>query len=418
VLTRLALAIGVLLLLVAGAQWWLGRHPEAAAAIGDAIDRRQLYEIAGGRLERAFPRLRFDLPVAMVQAPNQPDRWYLLEQRGRVRTFVDSDDADEAPVLLDLGARLAGPEVYAELGLLGIAFDPDWETNRHVFVFYTSGVPVQAPQKDRVRGLYSHLSRFTLTGPDQPIDPRSETPLLVIDQTTVYHKGGTLVFGPDGMLYVSIGEGGIPENASDTSTLMGSILRLAPGPGDHYGVPADNPLVGKPGRPEIYAWGLRNPWKISFDRATGKLWASDAGDVRFEEVDIIHKGGDYGWPQQEGPECRNGAKTCAPGAVAPVAWYGRSGGCAVIGGHVYRGTRVPEMGGLYIYGDHCSGKVSGVAADPPHDARQLFEANMMLSSFAEGLDGELYVIAYERGEIYRIVPEPGWLKYLWKLIAG
>ncbi|MFP8881240.1 MAG: PQQ-dependent sugar dehydrogenase [Myxococcota bacterium] len=416
---RLALAVGIFLLVVAAAQWWLARDPAMLIALTDAVDSRESYARSGGRLERAFPRLRFDQPVAMVQTPSEPDRWFLLEQTGRVRSFANQRDADEAPVLLDLSRRLAGPEIYAELGLLGIALHPEWSKNKHLYLFYTSGVPVQAHEEGRVLGLFSRLSRFTLDDRANVIDPRSEKPLLILDQPTVYHKGGTLVFGPNGYLYVSLGEGGVPENSSDTTTLLGSILRIAVDTRGRYGVPKDNPFVGRPGRPEIYAWGLRNPWKISFDRATGLLWTGDAGDVRFEEVDRIQKGRDYGWPFMEGPECTRFADPCDPDAfVAPVASYTRSGGCAIIGGTVYRGSRIPQWQGLYLYGDHCTGKVAGVMADPPFRSRHLFDTNMVLSSFAEDLDGELYLLAHERGEIYRIVPEPGWFYYLWKLIAG
>jgi glucose/arabinose dehydrogenase len=415
VLTRLGLAIGIFFLLVAGAQWWLADNPEALDPLRDAVERRELYAIAGGRLERAFPELNFDQPVAMLQAPGEPDRWYLLEQTGRVRSFANRRDADEAPVVLDLSRRLAGPEIYAELGLLGIAFHPGWSSNRHLYLFYTSGVPVEVPEAGRVQGLYSRLSRFTLES-GGAIDPRSEQSLLVLEQPTVYHQGGTLAFGPDGFLYVSLGEGGVAENSSDTTTLLGSILRIAVDSRPGYAIPNDNPLVGRPGRSEIFAWGLRNPWKISFDRATGLLWTADVGDVRFEEVDLIQKGRNYGWPYWEGPECTPLADSCDPGAfAAPVASYTRSGGCAVIGGHVYRGRRIPEWQGLYLYGDHCLGKVDGVMADAPHASRHLFDTSMVLSSFAEDLDGELYLLAHERGEIYRIVAEPGWLTYLWKL---
>ncbi len=268
-LRRFALAIGIFLVLGGGARWWLARNPAVSSALGNALDSRELYAVSGGRLERAFPRLRFDQPVAMVQAPSEHDRWFLLEQTGRVRSFANERDAHEAPVWLDLSDRLAGPEVYAELGLLGIAFHPEWPKNRHLFLFYTSGVPYEAPQKGRVLGLFSRLSRFTLDDRANAIDPRSEKPLLVLDQPTVYHKGGTLVFGPDGYLYVSLGEGGVPDNSSDTTTLLGSILRIAVDTKGRYGVPTDNPFVARPGRSEIYAWGLRNPWKISFDTATG-----------------------------------------------------------------------------------------------------------------------------------------------------
>ncbi len=418
-MTRLALVIGILFVLLAGAQWWLARNPELSDVIGASIDARQLYAVSDGRLERAFPKLRFDQPVAMVQAPGDPEHWFLLEQTGRVRRFENRRDAVNAPVLLDLSRRLAGPSVYAELGLLGIAFHPEWKKNRQLFLYYTAGVPVQAPEEGRVLGLSSRLSRFTLAESGETIDPRSEVPLLVLDQPTVYHKGGTLVFGEDGYLYVSLGEGGVPENASDRTTLLGSILRLAVGPGGRYGIPNDNPLVERPGRPEIYAWGLRNPWKISFDTETGRLWAADVGDVRFEEVDIIDKGGDYGWPFLEGPECTKRADPCEPDKfIAPVASYTRSGGCAIIGGYVYRGSRIPEWRGLYVHGDHCSGKVGGVMADPPHGARELFKSNLVLSNFSQDLDGELYLLAHERGEIYRLVADPGWFTYLWKLIAG
>ncbi len=313
--------------------------------------------------ELAFPGLPpFDSPVGLGHDPVDPGLLYVVEQGGVIRVFVNDPDVTEASSFLDIDARVSSG---GETGLLGLAFHPDYAENGLFYVSYTAGSPLR-----------SRVSQFSLGEPDvyPPIaNPDSEVILLEIAQPFSNHNGGGLAFGPDGYLYASFGDGGSggdpEENGQDDTTLLGAILRLdvdgggtAPdcgGPEANYTVPP-NDLADGPGGScdEIYAWGLRNPWRFSFDRDTGAGWIADVGQNQWEEVDRMANGGNYGWNTYEGDVCFDGP--CDPdtdAVIFPVWVYNHSLGCSITGGYVYRGSEVPELAGRYVYGDYCSGRI-------------------------------------------------------------
>jgi glucose/arabinose dehydrogenase len=349
-------------------------------------------------LERVFPNLHFDRPVALLQAPGVNNRWWVVEQSGRVLAFANAPQVNQTVMFIDLSDRVdAGP---AEAGLLGMAFHPDFANNHQVFLSYTR----------RGNPLVSYLSRFTSLDGGQTLDPGSETILLTLDQPFANHNGGGIAFGPDGYLYVGFGDGGSagdPQgNGQNTTTLLGALLRIDVDRATPYAIPPDNPFAQGGGRGELYAWGFRNPWRWSFDRATGALWVGDVGQAQWEEIDRVERGGNYGWNLREGAHCFNAATCDSTGLSDPVTEYSHAEGCSVTGGYVYRGTTMPALQGVYLYGDFCSGRLWGLACDAtgtPH-AQVLQDTGIAISSFAEGDDGEVYVLDYRGGGLYRVGP--------------
>ncbi len=346
------------------------------------------------KLERAFPELRFRRPVAMVQAPAGDARWFVVEQAGRVFAFQNDPNVAAAELVLDIREQVDdGPN---EAGLLGLAFHPDYDSNRQVFLSYTSaGSP-----------LVSKVSRFSITAQGD-IDAGSEHVILTLDQPFGNHNGGQVGFGPDRYLYIGFGDGGAGGdpmgNGQNTDTLLGAMLRIDVDGGSPYAIPPDNPFAAGGGRPEIFAWGLRNPWRWSFDRATGSLWVGDVGQNRHEEIDVVVKGGNYGWNLREGAHPFEEGLKSTP-LIDPVVEYDHGDGCSVTGGYVYRGAAIPDLVGTYLYGDFCSGTIWGVDADVvDRGAPQiLMPTGLRISSFAEGNDGELYLLDLGRGHIARL----------------
>ncbi|MFN7147066.1 MAG: PQQ-dependent sugar dehydrogenase [Myxococcota bacterium] len=311
---------------------------------------------AGVSVERVWPALAFEQPVSLLQAPGDTSRWFVVEQTGRVMVFDAAGDTAAADVFLDLtDAVEAG---YSETGLLGVAFHPDFADNGEVYVSYTRPGP-----------LTSVLARFVSHDGGVTLDPASEEVLLTVRQPYSNHNGGHVAFGPDGSLYLALGDGGSagdPEgNGQDTGTLLGKMLRIDVDGAAPYGIPADNPFAdGAGGLPEIYAWGLRNTWKFSFDAASGVLWAGDVGQDRREEIDIVENGGNYGWNLKEGTNCYEAPSPCdGGGLVDPVAEYTHAEGECVTGGFVYRGTEMPGYEGVYFYADYVSGTVWALLFD-------------------------------------------------------
>jgi glucose/arabinose dehydrogenase len=356
------------------------------------------------RLVEAFPRLpALRKPLFLAAAPGDVEHIYVIEQEGRLLRF-DRRDPKALEVVIDLRDRVeSGP---GEAGLLGLAFAPDFASSGKLYLSYT--------RQDR--SLRSRISRWESTDGGASIGRGSEEVLLDIAQPYGNHNGGHIAFGPpEGpggtrYLYIGLGDGGSggdPQgNGQDTDTLLGSILRIDVGSDADapYGIPPGNPFVGgEGGLPEIYAWGLRNPWRFSFDRASGELWAGDVGQSSVEEIDRISLGGNYGWNVREGTKCFR--DTCDVAAlVDPVIEYGRDEGRSVTGGYVYRGSAVEDLVGRYIYGDYVSGRIWQVDYDREGAAvsRLLIESGVNISSFAQDAEGELYVLDYGGGRVLRL----------------
>ncbi len=306
---------------------------------------------------------------------------------------------DERILRVSLTGAFA-PTVYGDLsgyvggggneeGLLSAAFSPDFANDRRIYVYYT---------QDGSGGLPTVLSRFQVNG--SAMDTNSETRILEVPDFASNHNGGRILFGPDGYLYLSTGDGGgggdPQESGQDINSLRGKVLRLKVTGESVYGIPPDNPFVGTAGADEIFAYGFRNPWRYSFDRATGALWLGDVGQGSFEEVDLVVKGGNYGWDCYEGFAEYEPAGCPSEGFQAPRAVYGHDqGSCAVTGGYVYRGGALPELAGRYVYADYCSGLVWTLdSSDPNAQPVLLLDSEEQISSFYELPDGELLVLTF------------------------
>jgi glucose/arabinose dehydrogenase len=370
------------------------------ASVGDepAAETRSAATV-GLALQPMFGETRFAAPLGMVQAPGSAGRFYVLEKGGVVKV---TDAAGNATVFADLRSRI---NAAGEGGLLGMAFHPAFADNRAVFFSFTSPSPT-SPANMR-----SVIARGKATADGLTLDPASLTVVLAFDQPFSNHNGGNIAFGPDGMLYAGYGDGGSggdpQQNGQKKTTLLGKMLRLDVDRGTPYAIPDTNPFAdGNEGRPEIFALGLRNPWRWSFDRTTGDLWVGDVGQGAWEEVDKVVLGGNYGWGLREGKHCF-GASPCATLGTDPVIEYGRSDGKSITGGFVYRGQAIPSLAGEYLYGDFLSGKVWSVPSETAatETPRHVLTVRS-LSSFAEDLAGELYVINLSSGQVSKIVAAP------------
>lgn len=374
------------------------------------------------KLVPAFGELQFERPVDAVQAPGD-DAWYIVEQHGVIRRVRAAEGAAEAAaggaaggfsneVWLDIHERVS--RAGNEEGLLGLAFSPFFATSGHPHegAFY-----VDYSMKDPRR---SRLSRFRLAPGADAVDQASEEVLFEVAQPYDNHNGGGLMFGPDGMLYYSLGDGGAggdPQgNSQDITEPLGSILRFDVAPRDDgkpYGVPADNPLVGRPGPcPEIWAYGLRNVWRFSFDSKTGEMWAGDVGQDEYEFIFVVQKGGNHGWDLLEGFhgfELPVGEQPPEP-LVAPVFEYPHPDGFSITGGYVYRGSKIPALVGWYVFGDYASERLWAIRRTGEHtlDHTTLSLNSVIMSSFAQERDGELLLVEHlgER-RIWRLVPGDG-----------
>ena len=355
-------------------------------------------------VEVAFPNIAFPRMVFLTHAGDNTNRLFLVLQPGRVMVFPDEAEADSAHVFLDI--RELVNDKGNEEGLLGLAFDPDYAINGYFYVYYTAIEPKR-----------SVISRFSVREDDpNRADHGSEQIILEVPQPFSNHNGGNLAFGPDGFLYIGFGDGGRSGdplgNGQNPGTLLGSIVRIdprTPDDGRNYSVPPGNPFVGDPGfREEIWAYGLRNPWRFSFDQETGTLWAGDVGQDDFEEVDIIHPGLNYGWNVMEGFHCfsSSGSSCDQVGLEPPIIDYPlKKGNCAVTGGYVYQGSRLPSLQGAYIYGDFCSGRIWALRGDGQGTTENvlLVDSSLQIPSFGENREGELYILSFN-GEIYRLKP--------------
>lgn len=289
------------------------------------------------------------------------------------------------------------------MGLLGLAFHPDFKNNGYFYVYYTKRNPLE-----------SVIARYQATGSDRAtVDPATETIILRFAQPYDNHNGGKIAFGPDGYLYIGTGDGGAwgdpHQNAQNRASWLGKILRIDINKTDQktYGIPADNPFAGnRTGyREEIFAYGLRNPWRFSFDSQTGQLWAGDVGQNEFEEIDIITKGGNYGWRLKEARRCYNPRQDCDSGdLINPIHYYPREDGVSITGGVVYRGSRHPTLRGKYLYADYGSGRVWALNFQGQRKtANQLLAVGAgPISAFGEDAMGEVYLLDHQ-GAIKRLV---------------
>ncbi|HET6584619.1 MAG TPA: PQQ-dependent sugar dehydrogenase [Nannocystaceae bacterium] len=367
-----------------------GREPESAGSRSGtcvAPPRPQLDEAIA--FERVFPQIDVEEGVALTHLPGDDSRWYVVTKPGLVYTFAAS--GGEPEVFVDLRDRVA---VDGEAGLLGIAFHPDFATNGEVFLSYT------APDAIPFRSV---VARFVSLDGGRTLDPGSVSELLSIDQPYSNHNGGDIHFGRDGFLYAGFGDGGSAgdpqDNGQDPDTLLGKLLRIDVDGGEPYGIPADNPFAAGGGAPEIFAWGLRNPWRFAVDRETGDIWVGDVGQNLWEEVDHVTRGGNNGWSVREGDECFELA-TCTD-TIAPIATYRNTGGASVVGGAVYRGRDLPELTGAFLYSDFYRGTVYAVRAGEPAAVLHRSGARRF-ADWAEDDDGEIYGLDLDGG-IYRVV---------------
>jgi glucose/arabinose dehydrogenase len=364
---------------------------------------------------RAFANLSFSSPTAMLQSPNDASRWFVVEQGGVVRTFPNDPDATESAEFIDLSSRV---HMQGEAGLLGMAFHPSFSTNGLVYLNFTEEVGGE---------LRSVTAEFESTDGGQTLDPATERDLLTVEKPATNHNGGNLAFGADGFLYVGLGDGGNSDTAQDTRRLLGKFLRIDVDSrpfGAPYGIPPNNPFVGAPlcnfggtgvlDCPEIYAIGFRNPWRWSFDGLSGSLWVGDVGQSSFEEIDIVERGGNYGWDVREGAHCFPPSTGCSTdGLTDPVAEYGRDLGFSITGGYVYRGGQQTQVAGNYVFGDF-GGMIAWLEPDTlgGYTVRQLVEEGctppgadgaLAPSAFAQDLDGELFLLDYGTGQIRSLV---------------
>jgi len=345
-------------------------------------------------------------PVDLQSAPGDRTRLFVVEQGGRIR-IIRGGAVVTAP-FLDIASRIS---TGGERGLLGLAFHPGFAQNGRFFVNYTD------PQG------HTHIAEFRAAAGSDTADPSSERLVLFVTQPFANHNGGGLAFGNDGMLYIALGDGGSGgdplNNGQSLLTALGKILRIDVDrgqPGQPFAVPADNPFVATGAAlPYIWAYGLRNPWRIAFDRANGDLYIGDVGQNALEEVDIglaSRRGGEnYGWSVMEGSRCFRSSSGCpTAGLTMPVVEYGRGDGCSITGGIVYRGCRMPGYQGTYFYGDYCTGMIrsfrfgNGAALDQRDWTAALGRGVGNITSFGVNADGEIHIVDHD-GEIYRIEPQ-------------
>ena len=342
----------------------------------------------------AFPGLSFESPVYFTSPRDGTNRLFVVEQAGVIRLFSNDASTTSAATFLDIRPRVNSG---GEEGLLGLAFDPDFAVTGQFYVNYTASSPNRTV-----------VARYRVLAFDSNrADPDSEEVIIEVDQPDSNHNAGMIEFGPDGFLYVALGDGGGAADphghGQDLSTLLGSLLRIDPRGGSPYAIPSDNPFVSTAGaRGETWAYGFRNPWRFSFDRETGDLWLGDVGEGRREEIDLIEMGGNYGWSLFEGSiEFRNPSHTPIAGFKAPIAEYDHDLGKAIVGGYVYRGSRLLALRGAYVYGDFVTGRVWALRRQAgevvSNEEIAVIEG---LSSFGEDADGEIFAVSIA-GSLFR-----------------
>jgi glucose/arabinose dehydrogenase len=353
------------------------------------------------RVANAFPNLSFDQPVDLQHAGDNSGRLFVVERAGVIRVFNNESSTENTSVFLDIRGQV--DDRGAEEGLLGLAFHPNYESNGYFYVNYTASDPARTV-----------IARFQVSEQDHnEADTSTEQEILSFAQPYDNHNGGQLAFGPDGYLYIAVGDGGSggdPQgNGQNRGTLLGSILRIDVDGQENdanYAIPPDNPYTGNDEgyREEIFAHGLRNPWRFSFDAETGRLWAGDVGQSSYEEIDIIENGNNYGWNIMEGTHCYEPSSGCdQSGLTMPVWEYGRNEGISVTGGYVYRGPALENLTGKYIYGDYGSGKIWALDDSDPENPTnvELLQADFSIPTFGVDAENKLYICGFN-GNIYQL----------------
>jgi len=364
---------------------------------------------AGWAPEDAQGREQSFRPVLITAPRDGSGRLFVGEQHGAIWTFENRPDVTTSKLFLDIRDRVNYSDKANEEGFLGLAFHPKFKENRLFYVYYT-----QKP------GMISVISQFQVSKDDpNHVDPTTEKKILVVEQPFWNHNGGTICFGPDGYLYIALGDGGAGndpfENGQKLSTLLGKILRIDvdhPAAGLAYGIPGDNPFVGqKDARPEIYAYGFRNVWRMAFDTKTHHLWAGEVGQNLWEEIDIVVKGGNYGWNSFEGTHPFGSKKMDAARTIMPIWEYDHQVGKSITGGLVYRGKALPELYGKYVYADYVTGKLW--ALDYDEDAKKVLSnksipsEKMPVLTFGDDADDEIYfgIVVPNGNGVYKFVKE-------------
>lgn len=355
-------------------------------------------ENKGLKLVKAFPNLDFRRPVDLQGANDGTNRIFVVEQEGIISSFENKSNVSSKTTFLDITKNVDDDD--NEEGLLGLAFHPNYKENGYLYVNYT------------VESSETFISRFKVSPSDpNKADAASELVLLKYKQPYGNHNGGQVAFGPDGYLYISVGDGGSggdPQlNGQNPKTLLGSILRIDVNKSENglnYGIPADNPFANHASnKKEIYAYGLRNPWRMSFDPSTGKLWCADVGQNAFEEVDIIVNGGNYGWNEMEGFHTFKSGSNSAQ-FIAPIFEIAQStGDKSITGGYVYRGSSTKSLVGKYVYGDYVSGRIYAMTlnTDNSVENKTLMDSDLAIAAFGTDDKQELYICAFD-GKIYKL----------------
>ena len=352
------------------------------------------------KIVNAYPKLTFSAPVEYTHANDGTNRVFVVEQAGRIRVFDNNENASSAGTYLDIRSKVA---YGGEMGLLGLAFHPRFKDNGFFYVNYTKDNPRE-----------TIVSRFKASSASaSAVEPGSEVILFRFNQPYSNHNGGKILFGPDGFLYVATGDGGSggdpQDNGQDRGSWLGKVLRVDVNSTEkgNYGIPADNPFKGnKDGlREEVFAYGLRNPWRISFDDK-GQLWAGDVGQNKIEEVDIITNGGNYGWRVKEGQAAFNSsAKGDAGNAIDPIWQYTHDNGdISITGGLVYRGQANPALRGKYVYADFASGRVWALTQNGTKAAanQEVVTQAGSISAFGEDQKNEMYLCDLGSGKILKL----------------
>ncbi len=373
----------------------------ADPSMAAGVDQSPLAIVA----DRAFPKITIDRPVTLTNANDGSNRIFVAGQRGKIFSFVSDQNVEEPTLFIDIEDRVTYKDNENEEGLLGLAFHPKFKDKGEFFVYYTT----------KKEPHLSVISRFKTNADRTQGDPSSEEVLMTIKQPFWNHNGGTLEFGKDGYLYIALGDGGKRDDplqaAQDLTALLGKVLRIDidnRSPGLPYAIPGDNPFVKEPGaRPEIYARGFRNPWRISFDRETGELWCADVGQDLWEEISFVKKGGNNGWSVREATHKFGPRGVEANEQMTEPVWeypHEEPWGKSITGGQVYRGKLLPELTGYYLYGDYVTGKLWALKVDSKTgkatENRKIEwsnAANLPIVTFGEDEAGEVYFTSVTSG---------------------